>query len=147
MLKWRMAGGLLLLGLVLTGCAGDPVVMLSAPTAQTTAAATATAQPANRDRFEERVELAGGALRLTATPLRLGPAEFTVEAEGGLVPYEIQGIMASMGHGWDQDLTAAGTKWTAKADWEMDGRWLVRVKAKDAAGQEQIGLFYVTIPA
>lgn len=144
MIKRRMAGGLILIGLTLTGCAGAPVAMISAPAMKQTAATT-VAQPANPDRFEERVEVAGGALRLTATPLKLGPAEFTVEGEGGLVPYEIQGIMASMGHGWDVDLTATGGKWTAKATWGMDGPWAIRVKAKDSTGQEQVALFYLKV--
>lgn len=144
MIKRRMASGLILIGLMLTGCAGAPVAMVSAPTSKVPAATDAWKQ-ANPDRFEERIEVAGGALKLTATPLKAGPAEFTVEGEGGLVPFEIQGIMAEMGHGWDADLTTSGNKGTATADWQMDGRWVVRVKAKDAQGQEQVALFYVKV--
>lgn len=145
MTKRRMAGGLILLGLLLTGCAGAPVLMLSAPTAKQ-AAATTPAQPANKDQFEERIEVAGGALRLTATPLKMGAAtRITVAAEGGLVPYEVQGIMGTMGHGWVADLTADGSTWTAKSTWEMDGPWVLRVKAKDAQGQEQVAIFYVKV--
>ncbi|HLO04414.1 MAG TPA: hypothetical protein VK191_14990 [Symbiobacteriaceae bacterium] len=144
MTKRRMAGGLILFGLILTGCAGAPVIMFSAPTAKQTAATKVT-QPTNPDRFEERIEVAGGALKLTATPLKLGPTTLTVEAEGGLVPYEVQGIMAAMGHGWDLDLTASGTKWTVNATWGMEGPWAIRVKAKDSAGQEQVALFYVKV--
>lgn len=144
MTKRRMAGGLILLGLMLTGCAGAPVVMVSAPATQ--AAAKNVAQPADPNRFEERTELAGGALRVTVTPLKMGsPSQFTVTAEGGLVPYALQGIMAEMGHGFDVDLTATGDAYTAEAGWLMEGRWLLRVKAKDAAGQEQVALFYVKV--
>lgn len=146
MTKRRMAGGLVLLGLMLTGCAGAPVAMVSAPTVKPTTAATEAAKPAQTDRFEERIEVAGGALRLTVTPLKGGAvAQLTVTAEGGLVPYQIQGIMATMGHGWVADLTAAGDSWTGKATWEMDGPWVLRLKAKDAAGQEQVALFRLQV--
>lgn len=137
--------GLLLLGVVLAGCT-TAAAPLPARTAQPVAA-TATPKANAGGPFVERASVGAGALKLTATPLKVGPVQFTVEAEGGLVPYEIQGIMASMGHGWDYDLTAANGKWSAKADLPMEGRWLVRVKAKDGAGQEQVGVFYVTVQA
>jgi hypothetical protein len=140
----RSAGTLLITGLILTGCTGRPVARL---TAQTTSqvAATAPAKTVSSGPFAERVAVGGGALKLTATPLKLGPAQFTVEAEGGLVPYEIQGFMAEMGHGWNHELTPEGDRWTTHLHWEMDGRWLVRVKARDGDGQEQVGLFYLKV--
>lgn len=145
MTKRRMAGGLVLLGLMLTGCAGAPVAMVAAPAVKQTAA-TEAAKPAQTDRFEERIEVAGGALRLTATNLKGGAAtQLTVTGEGGLVPYQIQGIMGTMGHGWVADLTAAGDSWTGKATWEMDGPWILRVKSKDANGQEQVALFHLQV--
>jgi hypothetical protein len=141
----RLVGGLLLAGLALTGCTSAPVTM-KAPTAVPVAVKT-PAKATNQGPFVERAEVGGGACTLTATPLKLGPAQFTVEAEGGLVPIEVQGIMTTMGHGFDYQLTAADGHWTAKGAWPMDGRWLVRVKAQDKTGEIQTALFYVDVTA
>jgi hypothetical protein len=128
--------GLLLEGLLLTGCAASPAGPVPAP----------TSAKAATERFEERIKVGAGEIGLRIQPVKVGPATFAIEASGGLTPTEVQVIMAEMGHGQVADLKPDGTAWKAVSQFEMDGKWMIRVKAKDANGKEETALFFVKVP-
>jgi hypothetical protein len=128
--------GLLLGGLLLAGCTAAPAGPVPAPTS-VKAAAT--------ERFEERIKVGAGEIGLRIQPVKVGPATFTIEASGGLTPTEVQVIMAEMGHGHVADLKPDGNAWKAVSQFEMDGKWMIRVKAKDATGKEETALFFVKV--
>lgn len=87
-------------------------------------------------------------LTLTVAPLKVGENHFIVNLNDETVAaVEAQVIMATMGHGTVVDLvqTAPG-KWEAtnKAI-EMNGRWMIRLKATTQSGEEKAATFHMVV--
>jgi len=133
------AAGLALMG-ALTGCG-------SAGTAAVTGAAAAGVAKAATG-FTETAKAGDLKVTLTTTPLKIGDNTFEVEvSDPSVTAVEAQVIMASMGHGQIVDLTQKGPgKFAATHSViDMDGRWLIRVKATTAAGSEQTATFHLVV--
>lgn len=128
------AVGLLLLA-ALTGC-----------TSAGQKPATAVAQAAAG--YTETLKTAQGlAITLATEPLKVGPNRLLVTLDQkDAKATEAQVIMGSMGHGVVVDLTrVAPGRYEASADMNMEGKWLVRVKATLPSGEETDALFQFTV--
>ncbi len=125
------------LAVTVTGCgsATPPV----APHAAKAEAATA---------FTESAKAGDMDVTLTVDPLKVGENRIIVTVSDPTVKaVEAQVIMATMGHGRVLDLEqAAPGRFEIKTSTiEMEGRWMIRVKATPATGEAKDTTFHLVV--
>lgn len=131
-----LAGGALLAALA--GCAS--------PASPRTATAAASAPQA--EGYHETQETGAGKVTLALYPARAGSNKLTVTLDSTeATAVEAQLIMADMGHGTVVPLQPAGPgRYEAPAaNLEMDGRWMIRIKATLPSGETREARFTVNV--
>jgi len=124
--------------LTLTGCG----------TAQSPRLSVAKAEAASTFMQTEMVD--GLTISLSVAPLQVGENHLVATvSDPKLTEVEAQVVMATMGHGKVVDLTPAGPgrfEATTGAI-EMNGRWIVRIRANPPGGGEaKDALFHLNLP-
>lgn len=106
----------------------------------------AKAQAANV--FMETAKAGGTDLTLAIDPVKVGDNRLLVTvADPAVEAVEAQVIMATMGHGVIVDLNkvAPGRFEANTGAIDMDGRWMIRVKATPAGGEAKDATFHLVI--
>ena len=120
-----------------TGCSkGDSNQTRSAGPAAAVSAAAST--PKAQGPFSDKTKVDGVTIGLTVEPFKIGENHFVVTlSDPKYTAVEFQVIMQSMGHGAILDMTPAGAgkfEVTSGAI-DMDGKWMLRVRASTADGE------------
>jgi hypothetical protein len=132
------AMGLALL-VALTGCGSAAMVGATAVPKRVAEAAQG---------FVETDKSGGIAITLAVEPLKIGDNQIMVTFDDKSVQAaEAQVIMASMGHGAVTDLVRSPSgRWEATVPTiDMEGKWLIRVKATLASGEEKQAMFHLSV--
>gem|GEM_PF-4439686 len=122
----------------LSGCSGSATTIPQA-------SGTTVAQAAPVTGFVETDEVDGIEMKLDIQPFQPGNNTFSVTTqESGIAAIECQVIMLEMGHGLILDLTQVSPgKWEGTSPViDMDGKWMMRVKATLDDGTEKLIPFY-----
>lgn len=136
--KAALAGLLLALAVAAAGCggAGGQEPKAKRGVAEAAAGFTETAQAQDMK------------ITLAIEPLKVGENRFVVNlSDKSVTAVEAQVVMATMGHGLVVDLnqTAPGRFEASSPVIDMDGRWMVRIKATLASGAENDATFHFVI--
>jgi hypothetical protein len=98
--------------------------------------------------FMETEKVDGLAITLVIPdPIHIGDNRIVVTLDKNATAVEVQVIMGTMGHGTVADLTKnAGGAWEATTSTiNMEGKWLIRVKATMPDGTDRSALFQFTV--
>lgn len=99
--------------------------------------------------FSETETVDGLTINLSVDPLQVGENHLVATfSDPKLTEVEAQVVMATMGHGHVVDLTQAspGRFEATTAAIEMNGRWLIRIRATLPGGETKDALFHLNVP-